>query len=1177
MAVDFLPEEGLTDFQRRLRRALSDLPHRPSEMADLALLRSGLRNVLALLNYELANDHVAGLPDDVEDPRVVAERNGFKVVHLHLPRLRASVERPAVERARRSYPQSLIVCTSRDEMDGGAWHFINVDTGGSRPVIRRAVLEPPFVGRTVLETLSRCQVGVGRTGLEIQMSHEEAFDVREVTKDFYRSYARHFERLCEVVRSTHDMERKAAEDIVQELLNRLLFLSFLQRKDWLGFEQPDRNYLWNAFRKDHMDAPETDSYHTQFLAPLFAALSMRRGASGRRRLEEAVGRVPFLNGGLFEADNDAETPTLKNRDFQLLFEDLLIKYNFTVREDTPLDQEVAVDPEMLGRVFESLVLERERQQDVDLRKATGSYYTPREVVHFLCQQALLRWLAQTAGISAEAVNALREIQAAERLSPEDLQRVEEALTVTQCHDIRSRVMECLTVDPAVGSGAFLVAMLHEMLNVVRITDARVHGPDVLDQRNYDYDLKSHFIQHCLYGVDIQDRAARICELRLWLSLVVDYQGVDVPPLPNLTYRVKCGDSLIEHLFGHPFNLTWAVSSDEGRRLVDEFMTLKEAHALTTEVPEKRRLELRVFEKQCELAELAISEKRATRGARIAMEGFGAEPGLDDSARLSLQELDRLLGEAGALRQRAHQLSSRSRPPSADDVRELRERAGLNFVWRLDFAEVWRRKGGFDIAVANPPYVRIQTLSKEDVVRYRTIFRSATRSYDIYVLFDEATFNLLNPAGVMAFIQANKFLTAEYGAGLRKWITERQALRLLVDFGNVQIFDATIYTCLLFLSPLASETFQYARLDRGGQEDAFRALASWADDDTISQTLPAEQLGEEAWLLDRPEAATVWHKLLSTGRRPLSELVRHIFQGLVTSADPVYIVEPQSQSKGITRAYSKSLETVVDLEASALRPLLKGSDIRRYAVRGPKYAVVWPYDVVRETGTLRPANLFSRNFPRAWRYLKMNEARLRGREKGKMDHDDWYGFVYPKNLEHFERPKILVQVLARRAAMAADPEGRFYFVGGGNAGGYGIVTDDSQGLDPFYLLALLNGRTLDAYLQSYASRFQNDYYSYAKRFIERLPIAIASPAEQEELAAKARELQSLHTEFQSDPKSQTQGRIRDLELEVDRQIYSIYGLSRDDVAVIEERRPPEPELTEEFGRLLSYSDEESGDA
>ena len=1183
MALDFLVEEGLTEFQKTLQRALSDLPHRPSEMADVARLRAGLRHVVVtILNYDLADAPVRGLDGAVAqdiDGRVVASRNGFDIIHLHLPRLRASVARPAVERVTRdqNHPQSLVVATSSDASDAGTWHFVNVeDAAHGRRVLRRAVVEPPFVGRTVLETLSRCRVREDQSALEIQVAHKEAFDVREVTKDFYRSYARHFERLRETIQRAYGLSRKDAEDTVQESLNRLLFVSFIQRKDWLGIGAPDRNYLWNVFRRHHLDNPDGDSYHREFLTPLFRSLSMKTGTAGRRRLEEAVGRVPFLNGGLFEADDEVQPLTLKNRDFQLLFEDLLIKYNFTVREDTPLDQEVAVDPEMLGRVFESLVLERERQQDIDLRKATGSYYTPREVVHFLCQQALLRWLGQTAGLSGEALEALREIQAAERLGPEDVDRVASLLTVAQCEDIRSRITGALIVDPAVGSGAFLVAMLHEMLGVVRMMDARIHGPDILYRPNYDYDLKSHFIQHCLYGVDIQERAVRICELRLWLSLVVDYQGADVPALPNLTYRVRCGDSLIEHLFDHPFNLGWVVSTDEGRRLVDEFTALKETHALTTDVSEKRKLELRILEKQCELAEVAISEKRATRGTTITMQGFGAGPTLDEAARLPLEELDRLLRETQEVRQEARRLYGRSRAPTAEELRALRERTSLSFVWRLDFAEVWRHKGGFDIAVANPPYVRIQTLPKEDVVRYRNLFSSATRNYDIYVLFDEVTFNLLNTRGIMAFIQANKFLTVDYGSGLRSLIAERDALHLLVDFGNVQIFDATIYTCLLFLSKVPVEHFLYARLDRGDREHAFQALAAWSDGHPEVQRLPSEILSEAPWMLDRPEAKRVWVKL-SADRRPLAHFAERIFQGVVTSADPVYILEFREHRQNVTILYSRALDREVELETNAVRPLLKGSEIRRYTLPPARHRLVWPYGVVPGRGArLLGPEEYEREFPRTWGYLRANERTLRARERGKMDRPDWYAFVYPKNLDQFERPKILVQVLARRAALAADSEGRYYFVGGGTAGGNAVILDDNCGLSQFYVLALLNSRTLDAYLQSYASRFQNSYYSYGHQSIKELPIAVAPATRQDELATMARDLQELYTSFLANRTSVTQARIRQLETEIERQVYSIYGLSPEDISVIEDRIPVEPELTEEFGRLLTYGEEEPGD-
>lgn len=1174
MTLDFLPAEDLSRSERDLFVALTELPRLT---ANLQELRSGLARVSALLNFEPADRPPTGLSGRVADAvtaRVVATRNEFDVVHIHLPRFRAAAERPAVEQISRAQPHCLVVATSAHDEDRGAWHFINVkDAPRGKRLFRRVVVDPSFVGRTVIETLSACAVRAEQTGLEIQKAHEDAFNVEAVSREFYRSYARHYERLRASYERLRSLGREEAERRVQELLNRLVFLSFIQRKDWLGRDAPDRNYLWNEFRRSHRPHPSEHTYHRDFLVPLFQALSMREGSPGRARLEEAVGRVPFLNGGLFEAEDSVEQFTLPNQDFEFLFEDLLLRYNFTVREDTPLDQEVAVDPEMLGRVFESIVLERERQRDIDLRKSTGSYYTPRQVVHFLCQQALLGWLGNAASASREALAILSDVQGSERFGDEEVERLAEVLSVAQAQDLRERLRSVLVVDPAVGSGAFLLAILHEILALVRVLDARIHGSDSVARENYDYDLKSHLIQHNLYGVDIQERAIRICELRLWLSLVVDYQGTDVPPLPNLTYRLRVGDSLIEHLFGLPFNLEWAAGTDRGRRIVDEYAALKDSHTLATDMREKRRLELGIIEKQCDLAELAITERRESIGADVPLQGLGAPSPGQEAVRETLAGFGRLLGRARTVREEARRVLSRARAPTEAEVKAVADQMGFSFVWRLDFAEVWRNKGGFDIAVANPPYVRIQTLSKEDVQRYRSLFRSATRNYDIYVLFDEATYGLLNHDGIMAFIHSNKFLIADYGEGLRSWIAARRAPRLLVDFGNVQIFDATIYTCLLFLSPRPGDAFQYARLDRGGREDAFRALAEWTEGAEVIQNIPTERIGEAAWLLDRPEATTVWNRLLAE-RLPLSHVADRIFQGVITGADPVYILEAVAEDDVTVTASSRALGSEVTLERGAVRPLLKGADIRRYAVRGGRHWLIWPYDLRDGVAELRPAAVFQEEYPLAWTYIRRNEEWLRGRERGRMEHPGWYGFSRVQNLVQFDRRKILVQVLARRAALSADSHGTFYFVGGATAGGNGIVLREDTGLDLFYLLALLNSRPLDAYLQSYASRFQNGYYSYGRQSLQRLPIAIGSPSVQTELAAKARELQRLHTDLLRDPSVAAQSRLRELEIEVDRQVYELYGLDDRDIAVIEERIPLEPELTEEYGRLLSYGEEDS---
>lgn len=334
----------------------------------------------------------------------------------------------------------------------------------------------------------------------------------------------------------------------------MLFLYFIQKKGWLN---GDPDYLYAQFQECWKKDPHGHSYYSSVLYPLFLCLSDADAEVG------SVGAVPFLNGGLFE-ESTKQTQAerleqarlrIKNTTFKAIFDDLLERFNFTVTEDTPLDVEVAIDPEMLGKIFESLILQLEKDPDKDLRKLTGSYYTPRPIVHFMCQEALKEYLVtQLAGdnvakaeIAREKVGALLALPPADQLDEEQGLTLKELFTSPEAKTLRQAILDCRICDPAVGSGAFPVGMLHEMVAAVARLDLRLSGTGALKRRNYDYDLKKQIIESCLYGVDIQEQAVRLCELRLWLSLVVDYQ-IDlnkpfakaireVPSLPNLSYHI----------------------------------------------------------------------------------------------------------------------------------------------------------------------------------------------------------------------------------------------------------------------------------------------------------------------------------------------------------------------------------------------------------------------------------------------------------------------------------------------------------------------------------------------------------------------------------------------------------------------------------------------------------------
>ena len=821
MALDFLVEEGLTDFQRNLQRALSNLPHRPSDIADVARLRSGLREVLALLNYENADTPVRGLEGALAqdiDARVVATRNGFDVIHLHLPRLRGSVERPAVERVVRGHPHCMLVATSRDPFDLGAWHFINVKEGArGRRVLRRAVVEPPFVGRTVLQTLSQCQVRSDQSVLQIEIAHEFAFDVEQVTERFYEDYKRVFAVIVKDLQK--QIDRVSAHAFAQQLLNRLMFLYFIQRKRrrapggeliwWLNNE---RDFVLNRWRRYKQESAERDTFYAQWLRPLFfMAFNHNYGFQTLtlpQDVKDALANLPWLNGGLFaETPVDRQAFTVRDEHFIDIFNNLLERYNFTIREDTPLDVEVAVDPEMLGKVYESLVIQEERGQ-------AGIFYTPRVELDFMCRRSLVEYLAGKTSLSRPDV--IRLVMNAEL--GEDLP----AFTAPQRDEILRALEEVTVVDPACGSGAFLVGMMEVLMGLFELLYAQ-------KQQAFDrFHRKKEIICRNLYGVDIKEWAIRVAELRLWLSLVIETEeaGLDVtrPLLPNLSFRLRVGDSLVEEIADQQLALR-AGDSGMGKRLREMVRELSRTKAqyfrAEGDVSEaeirhdeqallRKTLEDRADTISKQIARLRAAEE-GTRSAKM-MEGLStplmAQRAEEDAQRLAertaakVQELD---VERNAIRTALSQ-GLGSRP----------------FLWEIDFAEIfWRpddSPGGFDIVIGNPPYVRNEEIvplnvPPEQVTRevkraykdklYQSVqllwgTEPLDRACDYYVYFYFDGLSLLREGGLFCFINSNSWLDVEYGAALQDFLLRRMQVLDIYDNQARRTFKAADINTIIVL-------------------------------------------------------------------------------------------------------------------------------------------------------------------------------------------------------------------------------------------------------------------------------------------------------------------------------------------------------------------------------------------
>lgn len=407
----------------------------------------------------------------------------------------------------------------------GQLHLIHPEFGsGTRPTLRRMVVERDMPRRTAVQQVANIYRNHKKLK-NIREALNQAFDVEPVTKDFFKQYKALFEGALELVRGVDGEE---ANQFVQTLFNRLMFVYFLSRKGWLKYERNSEwdtdylNALWDAY-----DAhPEHDNFYEDRLTFLFfEGLNNPDSRDLRGGVDFLIGDVPFLNGGLFEEDDldkrakagEIEVPDDAIRP---LMTDLFDRFNFTVMESTPFDIEVAVDPEMLGKVFEELITERHD---------SGAYYTPRPVVSFMCREALKGFLeGRQSELTLDAIAAFVDDHDASGLSIDDARAISQALD------------EVTVVDPACGSGAYLVGMMQELveLQTALYSDQLKH-----DARSL-YQLKLHIIERNLYGVDLDPFAVNIAMLRLWLSLAIEYEHDQPEPLPNLDFKILEGDSLL---------------------------------------------------------------------------------------------------------------------------------------------------------------------------------------------------------------------------------------------------------------------------------------------------------------------------------------------------------------------------------------------------------------------------------------------------------------------------------------------------------------------------------------------------------------------------------------------------------------------------------------------------------
>jgi type I restriction-modification system DNA methylase subunit len=474
-----------------------------------------------------------------------------------------------------------------------------------------------------------------------------------------------------------------------------------------------------------------------------------------------------------------------------------------------------------------------------------------------------------------------------------------------------------------------------------------------------------------------------------------------------------------------------------------------------------------------------------------------------------------------------------------------------FDWRAGFPEVMK-SGGFDAIIGNPPYIRVQTLQEWapfEAEYYKKRYKAAASgNYDIYVCFVERGIEVLNRRGKLGFILPHKFFNAKYGEGLRSLIARGEHLSKVVHFGDQQVFEgATNYTCLLFLDKSGNKKFEY---------ESVNDLNAWRETGRSARgKIPATKATPSEWNFIVGDGSALFEKLSKMPTK-LGDVAERMAEGIRTSANEVYVLDPVSATRSTITAYSKQLGRKVKLERKAVSEFLRGREIKPYLVVPSGKIVIAPYNMEGGNARLISPERMEEDLPKAWAYLSANKRHLESREKGRFRGSGWYMYGRQQNIDLMLLPKILVPDIADRASFALDESGAYAFTSG-----YAITLRATVGESPKYIRGLLNSKVLDFYLKSVSTTMRGGFFRYFTQFIGRLPIRTIDFSN---AADKARhdKMVALVDRMLGTNKKKHSGKLAPSELdrlereiastdhEIDDLVYELYGISEEERAIIE---------------------------
>ena len=960
---------------------------------------------------------------------------------------------------------------------------------------------------------------------------ETAFSVDAVTKQFYKDYRDQFEKLWNELNDIVDKDPKIAEEFetqtintanfAKKLMGQIVFLYFLQKKGWLGVEKDSdgnfkdwgtgpKNFMGQLFSKEKGESGKikfTDygNFFNEVLEPLFyEALATERTSDVFTQFNC---KIPFLNGGLFEPINDynwKETDIRIDNDIISDVFDTFDRYNFTVREDEPLEKEVAVDPEMLGKVFENLLPE-------NLRKGKGAYYTPRTIVHYMCQESLINYLdTECESVPKEDIETL--------IKEGDIILELETAIVEQDKKYKSALMDSIkdnaqalddalanikVCDPAIGSGAFPVGMLTEIIKARKVLEL------YLDKKLGVYELKRHCIQNSLYGVDIDPGAIEIAKLRLWLSLVVDEDDyTTIQPLPNLDYKIMQGNSLIEEFHGISLDIKknnktidWTKGSQ-----ADAFFGGEKLDALIKDLHQKQK------------DFFNAEHPREKKEKRDAVETAIYEIFHSEITKVTgLVQSEKKVIEA-ELKEMTHGNRERN-----------------FFPWKLYFADVFRENRGFDVVIANPPYIKEYTDKHAfDGLRNSSYYQG---KMDIWYLFACDNIDILKENAILTFIATNNWVTNFGASKMRNKIIKDTKILKLINFKNYKIFEsAGIQTMIMMFqknNQVDNYSFDYRELNENATEfsNVVNLLNKKQMDDNIifTPSIIKNDYIDKLLIFNNPIIENVLQIIEKFDNFKLTE--NEVAQGIVFPQD---FLNKKNNKKlddiynigdGIFVLSDFELQSLklTEKEKTLIKPYFTTNEMFQYfGDLTNKHWTIYTSSEYKNPEKMNP-------YPNIKKHLDKFEKVITSDNKP-------YGLHRTRNENFFKGEKI---ISLRKCS------DRPYFT---------YTNFDCYVSATFYVIKTIriNQKLLTGFLNSSLCAFwlrnkgkmQGNNYQIDKEPLVNIPIPIISELFQGSIIDH---VDKILTSKKANPQADTAA----LEAEIDQMVYELYGLTEEEIQIVEE--------------------------